>query len=102
MASTPWDCFAPYEVDVQAALKKLAVREFQGDYEDVNPLSDEELVRCFGTTRPTREMVEDNLANAAEEDEDLYQNIGRGQGFYVVTYKNENPSEIFFGGYAYD
>ena len=47
-------------------------------------------------------MIEDNLANAAEEDDDLYQNINRGQGFYVVVYKNDKPAEIFVGGYTYN
>ena len=59
-------------------------------------------MRCFGTIRPTRKMVKDNLADAAEEDDDLYQNISRGQGSYVVTYKNDKPFEIFFCGHTYD
>lgn len=102
MGAEPWDYFVPYETDVQAAIRRLRPREFQGDYSDIAPLSDAELVRCFGTTEPTREMIEDNLADAAEEPNDLYQNISRGQGFYVVAYKSGKPSEIFLGGYTYD
>ena len=102
MSSQPWDYFVPYDADIQVALGKLRPREFQSEYSEITLLPDYELVRCFGTTRPTRKMIEDNLANAAEEDDDLYQNIARGQGFYVVLYKNGEPFEIFFGGYTYD
>ena len=102
MASQPWNYFVPYEADAMAALRKLRPREFQNDDSEMAALPGAELVRCFGTTRPTRKMIEDNLVNAAEEDDDLYQSIARGQGFYVVVYKSDEPSEIFFGGYTYD
>ncbi len=71
-------------------------------YSTIVPLSDAELVRCFGTTKPTREMIEDNMAEAADEENDLYENIGRGHGIYVIAYKDDKPSEIFFGGYSFD
>ncbi len=74
----------------------------EAGYSTIVPLSDAELIRCFGTTEPTRQMIEDNLADAADEDDDLYENVGRGQGIYVISYKNNQPSEIFFGGYSYD
>lgn len=102
MASQPWDYFVPYEVDIVAALKKLRPREFLNDYSEIALLTDMELVRCFGTTKPTRKMIENNLADAAEEDDDLYQNIAREQGFYVVVYKGDKPSELFLGGYTHD
>lgn len=73
----------------------------EADYSAVAPLSDAELIRCFGTTKPTRQMIEDNIAEAYE-DNDLYENISRGQGIYVIAYQNNQPSEIFFGGYSYD
>ena len=102
MASQPWNYFVPYNADIKAALGKLQPREFQNNASEMAALSNVELIRSFGTTEPTRRMIEDNMANAADEDDDLYQNIARGQGFYVVIYEDGKPSEIFFGGYTYD
>jgi hypothetical protein len=65
------------------------------DYCAVAPLSREELVELFGTDRPTRRMIERNVMDA-------YENIERGQGIYVIAYKDDKPSEIFFGGYSFD
>jgi hypothetical protein len=132
MGAEPWDYFVPYEKDIQAALDKLRQREFRagryrGSEEDpatieeavenmdadgtgsildithiaeepdfcaVAPLSAEELVQLFGTDRPTREMIERST--------DLYEDIDRGQGVYIIAYKDGKPSEIFFGGYSFD
>lgn len=102
MASQPWHYVVPYSENIQEVLARLRPHEYQGDASEIKPLSDLELVRCFGTTKPTREVIDDNLANAAEEDEDLYQNINRGQGVYLIIYKDAKPDGIFFGGYTYD
>jgi hypothetical protein len=64
------------------------------DYGLVAPLSDEDLVDLFGTSKPTREMIESN--------DDLFEAIERGQGVYIVAYRDEKPSEIFFAGYSFD
>ena len=132
MGAEPWDYFVPYEADVQAALDKLRAREFRAgryrgselepatmeealenmdadgtgsildilqvadepDFCSITPLPRDELVRLFGTDQPTRQQIEANL--------DFYEDIERGQGVYVVVYKDDRPSEIFFGGYSYD
>ena len=60
----------------------------------VSPLSDFELKKHFGTTQPTHEMVERNMA--------FFTDIDRGQGIYIVIYKQNKPSEIFFAGYSFD
>jgi hypothetical protein len=52
------------------------------------------LRQYFGTERPTRAMV--------EESEELFEDMERGQGVYVVVYDDDEPSEIFFGGYSFD
>src|SRR4051812_40347311 len=57
-------------------------------------LPDEELQRLFGTTHPTRQMIENN--------HDYYENIGRGCGIYIIAYREETPDEIFFAGYSFD
>jgi hypothetical protein len=132
MGAEPWDYFVPYEEDVQEALEKLRQREFRAgryrgseyhpatieevlenmdedgtasildithiaeepDFFAVTPLPSEELVRLFGTDQPTREMI--------ERDMDFYEDINRGQGVYIIAYKDGKPSEIFFGGYSFD
>jgi hypothetical protein len=132
MGAEPWDYFVPYEEDVQQALEKLRLREFRaGRYRgaeehpatieeafenmeedgtasilDITHIADEpeffavaplppgELARLFGTDKPTREMIERNM--------DFYEEIDRGQGIYIVAYKDGKPSEIFFGGYSFD
>ena len=58
------------------------------------PLPPEELKRLFGTEQPTHEMVEQN--------EELFDGIERGQGIYVIVYKDGEPDEIFFAGYSFD
>ena len=60
----------------------------------VAPLLKDELVRLFGTAEPTRAMIEQNM--------DFYEDIERGQGVYIILYKDGQPSEIFFGGYSFD
>ena len=64
------------------------------DYDCVAPIADNELMEFFGTTKPTAEDVEDC--------EDLFDQIERGQGAYVVVYDGDEPSHIFFAGYSYD
>jgi len=54
----------------------------------------EQLIELYGTDKPTREMVEENL--------DFLEDIERGQGIYFLTYQYGEPSEIVFAGYSYD
>jgi hypothetical protein len=132
MGAEPWDYFVPYEEDIRGALEKLRQREFRAgryrgseehpatveeafenmdadgtgsildmmrvsdepDFCAVAPLPREELIRLFGTDQPTREMIERNL--------DFYEDIDRGQGIYIIAYKEGQASGIFFGGYSFD
>jgi hypothetical protein len=64
------------------------------DYNAVAPLPGEVLIELFGTDKPTHEMI--------EESDELYEKLERGQGVYVIVYKDEQPSEIFFAGYSFD
>jgi hypothetical protein len=132
MGAEWWDYFVPYEEDIQTALEKLRQREFragryngseehyatieevvenmdadgtrsildmthisdQPEHFAVTPMSPDELARQFGTEQPTREMIEENM--------DFYEDVDRGQGVYIIAYKDGKPSEIFFGGYSFD
>ena len=64
------------------------------DFNAVAPLPEEDLTALFGTDKPTHEMI--------EESDELYGVLERGQGVYVIVYKDEQPSEIFFAGYSFD
>jgi hypothetical protein len=132
MGAEPWSYFVPYEADTQAALEKLRECEFRAsrfrgselkpstieeavenmdadgtasildmthvaeepDFCAVTRLPMDELLRLFGTDEPTREMI------VAQQD--FYEDIQRGHGIYIVTYKNGRPSELFFAGYSFD
>jgi hypothetical protein len=132
MGAEPWDYFVPYEDEIASALEKLRVREFragryhgaeahpatieevlenmdedgtrsildmthvaeQPDFFAVAPLSPDQLLSLFGTRQPTHEMIVGNY--------DLYEEIDRGQGVYIIVYKDGKPAEIFFAGYSFD
>jgi hypothetical protein len=60
----------------------------------VTPLGEEALGQLYGTTRPTRAMIEANM--------DFFEEIDRGQGVYLVAYRGGAPDEILFAGYSFD
>jgi hypothetical protein len=59
----------------------------------VTALNDDALLRLFGTTRPTRQMVESRPQEGLG---------ARGQGIYIILYKDDRPDEIFFAGRSFD
>jgi hypothetical protein len=60
----------------------------------VVPLSPDYLLELYDTEQPTRKMIEDNM--------DFLDEIERGEGIYVIVYKDGSPAEIFFAGFSYD
>ena len=64
------------------------------DFGVVVPLAPDRLKDLFGTERPTREMIEENM--------DFFDEIERGQGICITVYTGDKPFEIFFAGYSYD
>jgi hypothetical protein len=64
------------------------------DFGAVTALDDAAVQAHFGTTRPTREMVETN--------DDFWECLERGEGVYVVLYRDDQPDEFFFAGYSCD
>jgi hypothetical protein len=58
------------------------------------PLDEELLSELYGTTEPTRAMIEGNL--------DFLEDLERGHGVYCTLYKNGKPDEILFAGYSFD
>jgi hypothetical protein len=75
------------------------------DFFTVCPLDDQELVRLFGTTKPTRDLLDSALINPKSGQETaglFWDGIGRGEGRYIVIYAGSEPREIFFVGYSFD
>jgi hypothetical protein len=68
---------------------------------NASPISPEDILRWFKTSTPTYEQIEQCI-NSYENYEDLYEDIDRGEARYLIVYKAETPSEIFFFGYSYD
>jgi hypothetical protein len=68
------------------------------------PLSEDELQEIFKTVKPTREVIEAVLFNAAEPGgrEGFWGSIARGEGRYIIVYQEGQPTEIFFAGYSFD
>jgi len=69
------------------------------------PLSDNELIRLFGTDKPTRKMVEAVIVLCQPSEEanaEFWETIDRGTARHIIIYDNDEPSEIFFVGYSFD
>ncbi len=64
------------------------------DFGAVAPLDDTELMDLFGTAKPT--------AADLEASDEMFDQMERGQGVYVIVHEDDEPSQIFFAGYSYD
>jgi hypothetical protein len=92
--ATMAQAFRDADADGTRSIIDLSRVSNEPDYGAVTALGDEVLEGLFGTTRPTREMVEHN--------HDFWEDMERGQGIYVILYKDDQPDEIFFAGYSFD
>jgi hypothetical protein len=59
----------------------------------VSRVPDDMLEDLYGTTQPSRDMVQDM---------EFLEEIERGTGVYIIVYDRGKPSEICFAGYSYD
>ena len=92
--SSIWEArTAAAETGTQSILDMESVSRAPGFFR-VCPMDDEALEGCFGTTRPTHEMIANSLS--------YFDDIQRGQGVYTIVYKDGDPSEIMFAGYSFD
>ena len=64
------------------------------DFCTAGPILEGILESLYGTSEPTREMVEQNM--------DFLEDLERGHCVYIVIYKNGKPDELFFAGYSFD
>src|SRR5262245_47902308 len=53
------------------------------DFGAVTPLDEGVLRQLYGTTRPTREMIEENM--------DFFEDLERGHGIYIVVFGDRGP-----------
>jgi hypothetical protein len=66
----------------------------RADYGVVVQLPPDKLNDLYKTTRPTHQMIKENM--------DFFEEIERGQGIYIVVYKDDRPFELFFARISYD
>lgn len=64
------------------------------DFGAAAPLDEGLLEDLYGTTQPTRRMIERNM--------DFLEDVDRGHCVYTTVYKDGRPDELFFAGYSYD
>ncbi len=60
----------------------------------VAPLKSEDVEELFGTDKPNHAQV--------EKGHDLFEWINRGEGVYLIVYKDAKPHEIYFAGFSFD
>lgn len=91
------DAFEDADADGTRSILDMERVSDTPDFGAVTPLSEDVLTEVFGTSRPTRAMVE------GESGYELFESIEeRGQGVYFLVYEDERPAGIFFAGYSYD
>lgn len=66
----------------------------EADFCAAAPVNGATLRELYGTEQPTREQI--------EEDAGFLEDVDRGHGVYVVTYRDGQPDQIYFGGYSFD
>jgi hypothetical protein len=88
------EALAASDADGTRSILDLDHISLEPEFFAVTPVSDEQMNDLFGTTRPTREMIESS--------EELFEDIDRGQGIFVVAYRDGAPDEIYFAGYSFD
>lgn len=76
------------------------------------PIAETDLIAMFGTTRPTKQQVEEVLLagvtiqagvpNSDRKSDVFWDQIGRGDARYIITYDGDLPDKIFFAGYSFD
>jgi len=64
------------------------------DYCVVVPLAGETMFDLYGTDKPTKDMVVQNMG--------FFNDIERGRGIDMVVFSGDTPSEILFAGYSFD
>jgi hypothetical protein len=124
MGGEPWLVRKPFEGDVAQVLNKhkreilertpdwpeiklseiAKVRDSDGDgWPDpesmcfLAPFGDPQLMDMFGSIKPPISIEEKDLWTKVSWDD-----IPRGEGHYLILYKDDKPAEVCFLGYSFD
>lgn len=108
-ASTPVTSLAAKDARQQEIVKAMAAKMAAGEPIDfstfglggeddhaglISPVDPAVLEQLYGARRPSRAAVDAN--------HDFLDDLGRGEGLYILMYENDIPTEICFAGYSYD
>jgi hypothetical protein len=88
------EAFEEADADGTRSILDLDHISDEPDFGAVTPLDEGILEDLYGTTQPTRAMIEANM--------DFFEDIDRGHGIYIIAYNDGQPDEILFAGYSYD
>lgn len=88
------DALEDSEADGTRSILDLDHVATEPEFGAVVPLDPDILRQLYGTTQPTRAMIEQNM--------EFLEDVQRGQGVYIIVYKDGRPDEIFFAGYSCD
>jgi len=70
------------------------------DYNSAYVIKEEELIKFFGTDKPTRKIIDEKVWDFWES---IVYSFGvRGVGICITVYENDVPTELYFGGYSFD
>jgi hypothetical protein len=69
------------------------------DFSDVEAIKTDDLLRCFGTQKPTKQQAE-----MAFKESEIWEVMQRDKGYYMILYDADTnaPSEIAFAGFSGD
>lgn len=65
----------------------------------LTPLEEDRILKLFGTKEPESKFSSAEIENILD---DIWEDIGRGNGHYFLLYKDGHPVEVCFFGYSLD
>lgn len=88
------EAFEDADADGTRSILDLDHFSDEPDFGAITPLSDDALLGLYGTTQPTREMIEKDMG--------FFEDLDRGHGTSIIVFRDGEPDEVFFAGYSYD
>ncbi len=79
--------------DGTRSILDIVLVDTRPDFGVAAPLPPPRLEQLFGTTQPTRAMIEANHA--------FFDDIVRGHCIYIIAYEGGQPHELFFAGLSF-
>ncbi|HKB02423.1 MAG TPA: hypothetical protein VKD90_09390 [Gemmataceae bacterium] len=88
------EAFEDADADGTRSILDIETVGDEPDFGVAVPVDDDFLEELYGTTRPTRARVLENL--------EFFEDLERGHAVYVTLYRDGRPDEYVFAGYSYD